>query len=67
MPASAATATDLVVRLDMDVMDVLFGFDDLASRFAKHAAELGGRLLPLSTGQSFATDDEFAVAGHGDD
>ena len=44
---------DLVVRLDMDVMDVLFGFDDLTSRFAKHAAEFGGSLLPLAAGESF--------------
>src|SRR5207302_8579083 len=63
---SAATAADLGMRLDMDVMDVLFGFDDLASRFAKHAAEFGGRLLPLSPGESLGADDEFAVAGHGD-
>ena len=32
---------------------MLFGFDYVTIRFAKHAAEFGSRLLPLSAGESF--------------
>ena len=58
---------DLSVRIDLDVMDVLFSFDSVSSGLAKDRPQLGGGLFPLGTGEAFGPDDELALGRHGDD
>ena len=55
------------MSLDVDVMDVLLGFDRLAARFTEGGAQLGRGLLPLGAGQAFGADEELAFWRDGDD
>jgi hypothetical protein len=59
--------SDLPVSIHVDMVDVLFGFDGLPSRFAKHTSELSGGLLPLGSRQSLGANNELAVGGDGND
>ena len=63
---SGAATADLPVGIDMDVMDVLFGFDRLSGWLAEHGPQFVGRLFPLGAAQPFRPNDELAFRGDGD-
>jgi hypothetical protein len=67
LPGSAVATTYSTAVLDVHVVDVLLGFDGLASGLPEDVAEFGGRLIPLGASDSFGADDEFAVSRDGDD
>ena len=64
---SGVTVADVSMVLDMDVVNVLFGFNCLAGGLAEYRAQLGGCLLPLRAAQPLGTNDELAFGGDGDD
>ena len=63
----AAATANLTMSLDVDVMDVLFGFDGLAARLTQDGPQLGRGLFPLGSGETFGPDDELAFRRDGDD